>query len=193
MVRRRTIVELEDDFAPLPKVKLNTDKSLTALKVSAPFNKQTRNGPFAMGTANWYNHLSSTYPPCPADIKDYYGSHVTRLRTQMENDPARLNRLIQFARYGMESNNIFSGIRFDAECHVLLEEFLSPYILSFGDSCPGKQWHVHTAACDIDPPCVKHLCQLSMQLDDGDSCVFPGLEGRVPSVHLKQFTRILGT
>ena len=192
MPRRRYNASLnDDDFAPMPKVrKVQSRKPHT--KASLP-KISLHNRSVAMGSAQWFADMARNYSPGPSDIKEYYLSHVTKLRSQMEADPDRLHRLVKFARFGMESNNIFSGIRFDDESHFLLEEFLEPYLVSFREAWPDRPWHVHTSSCDIDPQCVKQLCKLSTELDNGKSCVFSGLEGRVPAVHLAQFVRILGS
>ena len=108
------------------------------------------------------------------------------------NTPGSLANAIGMLAHGLEKYSDFSGIRFDDEAFKLLEECLAEHFEPYRNIWSKGRFATHTASCDLSEACVKVLCELSDDLDNGESCVTRGVESRIAKHHLDKFVEIVG-
>ena len=178
------------------KKRLRSGKEELLFKVGLPnqsvrkAKKQRTGNSCAMGTTEWFKMLEQ-FRTGPETLQEYFMSHIDPLRSQLEEEPARLQRLISMLQYGVEMAEEFAGIRFPSETTRLIEETFDKYMHEQRKNYLGGNMFFHSRACDLGKA-TDQLVHLSEVLDNRRSCVFNGIGSRISQHHLNKFVEIFG-
>lgn len=95
-------------------------------------------------------------------------------------------------RYGVETHDVYSGVRFNKDAENIFDRTLDAFVEDFNANFPHGNMFCHRLSGDLDEDCRKLLTLSSRHHDKGESCVFGFLETTIEKAHLQQITHPAG-